>query len=114
MGKEIIDNEITSLESHLGSVRKLKETEDSRDILQAAIALHEYVLPVYRNEYQQLARLYDEGAAQDQTESLALAIESKYRAGFEKLHDQLIAAGKPYAARHNINVKWDVSTEPSF
>lgn len=112
--KEIIDNQITSLEANLVKIRNLKETEDSRDILAASIALYECVLPVYRNEYQQLAKLYDEGAAREQIESLTLAIETKYGPKFKTLYGQLTAAGKPYAARHNIKVKWDVSTEPSL
>ena len=32
---------------------------------------------------------------------------------FEALFDHLTAAGKPYAARHDINVKWDIQTAPS-
>src|ERR1051326_2022904 len=40
--KEIIDDKITSLETQIAKIRKLKETEDSRDILRASIALHEY------------------------------------------------------------------------
>ena len=112
--KEIIDDKITSLETQIAKIRKLKETEDSRDILRASIALHEYALPVYRNEYEQLAKLYDEGATQEQIESLAMAIETKYRPGFKTLFDRLMAAGKPYAARHNIKVQWDVATEPSL
>ena len=111
--KEIIDDKITSLEAQIAKIRKLKETEDSRDILAASIALYEYVLPVYGNEYQQLAKLYDEGAAREQIESLAVTIEAKYGPRFKTLHDQLTAAGKLYAGRHNIKVKWDIATEPS-
>jgi hypothetical protein len=65
--KEVIDNAITSLETNFEKVKKLKVTDDTRDILQASIALYEFVLPVYNTEYQQLARLYDEGAAQEET-----------------------------------------------
>ena len=87
--------------------------DDTRDILQASVALYEFVLPVYKTEYQQLARLYDEGAAREEIDSLAQAIETKYRSDFEKLSDRLAAASKPYAARHGIKVNWGVSTEPS-
>ena len=111
--KEVIDNVITSLEANFEKVKELKETDDTREVLQASIALYEYVLPVYKTEYQQLARLYDEGASRAQIDSLAQVIETKYRPGFEKLSDRLTAAGKPYAARHGIKVKWDVATEPN-
>jgi hypothetical protein len=111
--KEVIDNAIMSLETNFEKVKKLKETDDTRDILEASVALYEYVLPVYKAEYQQLAKLYDEGAPREQIDSLAQTIETKYGPGFAKLFDRLTAAGKPYAARHGIKVNWGVSTEPS-
>ena len=111
--KEVVDDKIASIEQSLAKVKKLKETEDTKDIVQASIALHEYVLPLYRNEYQQLAKLYDDGAAKAQIEALASAIATKYRAGYEALSDRLTAAGKPYAARHDIKVVWDIQTSPS-
>ncbi len=44
--KEVIDNDITSLEINLEKVKKLKETDDTRNILQASVVLYEYGLPV--------------------------------------------------------------------
>ena len=111
--KEIIDAEIQNLEGYFAKLKRFKQTDDNRDMLQASLALYEYVLPVYQNEYQQLAKLYDEGAPQEQIDTLRWSIETKYRPGFETRFDRVTAAGKPYAARHHINVKWDVSTEPS-
>lgn len=110
--KEIIDDKIAFIEKSLEKVRKLRQTDDTRDIVQASVALHEYVLPVYKNEYQQLAKLYDNGAPKAQTDALASAIATKHRAEFEALFDRLTAAGKPYAARHDIKVAWDVRTSP--
>ena len=49
--KEVIDNAITSLETNFEKVKKLKETDDTRDILRASVALYEFVLPVYKTEY---------------------------------------------------------------
>ena len=112
--KEIIDNKTTSLETNFEKVKRLKQTDDTRERLEASVALYEYVLPVYKTEYQQLAKLYDEGAAREEIESLAASIETKYRTGFETLFDRLAAGGKPDAARHNIKVNWDVSTAPAF
>jgi hypothetical protein len=111
--KEIIDGKIAFIEQSLEKVRQLKQNDDTREVVQASIALHEYVLPVYKNEYQQLAKLYDDGAPKPQTDALASAITAKYRAGFDKLFDRLTAAGKPFAARHDIKVAWDIQTSPS-
>ena len=111
--KEVIDDKIAFIEQSLAKVRKLPQTDDNKDILQASIALHEYVLPVYRNEYQQLAKLYDDGAAKGQVEALASAITTKYGAGFQALFDRVTTAGKSYASRHDIKVVWDIRTSPS-
>jgi hypothetical protein len=111
--KEIIDSKIQSLETYLERVKSLKQTDDTREMLEASVALYEYVLPVYKNEYQELARLYDEGALRERIDSLVSSIETKYHGGFATRFDGLTAAGKPYAERHHINVKWDISTEPS-
>ncbi len=112
--KEIIDAEIQNLEDYFARIKGFKQTDDNRDMLEASLALYEYVLPVYRNEYLQLAKLYDEGAPKEQIDSLVSSIETKYRPGFETRFDRLTAAGKPFAERHHINVKWDVSTEPKL
>lgn len=111
--KEVIDDKIASVEESLAKVRKLRQTDDTRDVVQASIALHEYVLPVYRNEYQQLAKLYDDGAPKAEIESLASAITTKHGPKFETLSANLTAAGKPFAARHGIKVMWDIRTSPS-
>ena len=111
--KEVIDDKIAFIEQSLEKVRKLRQTDDTRDIVQASIALHEYVLPVYRNEYQRLAKLYDDGAARGPIEALASVIATKCGAGFETLFDRLTTAGKAYASRHDIKVVWDVRTSLS-
>lgn len=110
--KEVIDNKLLSIEDAYVKVKKLKETEDTRELLQASRALYEYVLPVYRNEYRELARLYDEGAPANEIEALGHSIEEKYRAGFESRMGALRAVGEPFAARHGIQVRWDVGTSP--
>jgi len=111
--KEIIDGKIQFLEANLNKVKGLKQTDDTREMLEASVALHEYVLPVYKNEYEELAKLYDEGAAPERIQSMLSSIETKYRDGFATRFDRLTAAGKPYAERHHINVKWDIQTAPS-
>lgn len=111
--KEVVDDKIAFVEESLAKVRKLRQTGDTKDIVQASIALHEYVLPVYRNEYQQLAKLYDGGAAKAEIDGLASAISTKYGPGVAVLFDRLTTAGKAYAAKHDIKVRWDVRTSPA-
>ncbi len=112
--KEIIDEKVQSLETNLAKIKQLKETDDTREVLQASLALYNYVLPIYKTEYQELAKLYDEGAAPEKIEAMEQSLGAKYFVGFETLFDKLTAVAKPFAARHDIKVKWDVSTSPSF
>jgi hypothetical protein len=111
--KEIIDGKIQSLEANLAKVKGLKQTDDNRDMLEASVALYQYVLPVYKNEYRAAANLYDEGAARARIDAMVSSIETKYRDGFGMRFDRLTAVAKPYAERHHINVKWDIQTAPS-
>lgn len=111
--KEMVDDKITFVEQSLVKVRQLRQTDDNRDIVLASIALHEYVLPVYRDDYQRLAKLYDDGAPPAEIAQLAAAIATKHGPPFQALSDRLTTAGKAYATRHGIKVMWDVRTSPS-
>jgi len=111
---EIIEEKIKIVEDHLKDVKDLKETDESRDILKASIALHEYVLPVFKTEYVQLARLYDSGAAKEEIISYQQSIWNKYGNRFSQLFEALTDAGKKYAAKHEIKVNWDVKTSPTL
>ena len=104
--KEVIDSKIQFLEANFKKIKQLKETWDTEDLLRASEALNEYVLPVYKNEYKRLAKLYDTRASKKEIQSLIQSIHDKYYPGFDELYNKLITAGKSYAARHNIKVNW--------
>lgn len=104
--KEVVDDRVRFLEENLNKLKDLSETPDTKDILQASIHLHEFILPVYKNEYQQLAHLYDDGASADSIRSSATVIHDKYSAGFEERYNALINAGKLFATKNKITVNW--------
>lgn len=110
--KEIIDNKIQFIESSLQKVKQLKQTEETKNMLQASLALYEYVLPVYKNEYVQLAKLYDDNEPKEQGQAFAQSISDKYFLKYTELYDNLIKEGKSYAQKNNINVNWDIHTSP--
>ncbi|MEP6747009.1 MAG: hypothetical protein ABJB86_04755 [Bacteroidota bacterium] len=112
--KEIIDDKIKYLDESFSKIKALKETDDTRVMLKASVALYEYVLPVYKNEYVQVAKLYDDNAPKEQIETLSKTIRDKYSAGFLQRFDALTNAGKPYAERHSIKVNWGVKTSPDL
>ena len=110
--KEVIQNKINSLEANFNKLNRLKETSDNRNLLKASRDLYNYVLPVYKNDYLRLAKLYDEGADPEMIGLLTNTIQQKYYDGFIALHEKLIAEGKPFAQKHGINVQWDIRTSP--
>lgn len=104
--KEVIDQKIIFLDEHFKKIKGLSETEDTKEMVQASRALYEYVLPVYKSDYQQLAKLYDDGASKEEVQSYTMAIYNKHNRNFEQLYNKLIEVGKLYAAKHKINVNW--------
>ena len=103
---EIIDQKIKFIETNLEKLKELKVTTDTKDMLQTSLALYEFILPVYKMEYGQLARLYDEGASNEKIQMQAQTINDKYYPHFNELYTRLISIGKLYAERNSIKVNW--------
>lgn len=110
--KEVIEDKILTIESNYARLNKLKENDDNRDMIKASRAIYDYVLPVYKKEYMELARLYDEEAPKAAIGAYTQSIQEKYYPGFIALHEKLTAAGKPFAEKHGLNVNWNVRTSP--
>jgi hypothetical protein len=105
--EEIVEDQIQRVEGSLTKIKALPDSEETRDMVQTSIKLHEFVLPVYKGEYRELAKLYDEGGSQQERVAKAQEIDRKYLAGYQALFNRLIELGKPYAAKHNIKVEWN-------
>ncbi len=103
---EVIENKLTAVEESYEKVKDLKVTDDTKDIISSSVNLYEYVLPVYKAEYMQLAELYDKGASPEMIQSQSNLIHDKYHARYKELYDKLIGFGKVYAAKHGIKVNW--------
>ena len=102
---EVLKVKLDAVQSSFEKVKALKSNGETQEMIKASLTLHEFVIPVYRNEYNELAALYDSGAAPEKIAALEKAIADKYAAQFQSLHGTLIAAGKSYAAKHNIKVR---------
>lgn len=94
--KEIVENQIQRAEGNLSKIKALPDSEETRDMVQASIKLHEFVLPVYKTEYRELARLYDENGSQQERVSKAQEIDTKYLAGYQALFNP------PRRVRHSL------------
>ncbi len=104
---DVIKQDIRFLEEHMEKLNNLKPTTDSKEMLQASIAMYEYVMPVYKNEYVQLADMFDRGQSKEQINAFANTIHARHAERFDMLYKKLISVGKQYAARHNIVVNWN-------
>jgi hypothetical protein len=109
---EVVDDKIRSAEEAYEKVKKLRETDDAREMLNASEAVYEYILPVFRSEYRELASLYDGGADQSRIDALSQAIRDRHAQVFQEKMNALVAAAKPYAEKHGIKVEWDVRISP--
>jgi hypothetical protein len=103
---EVIQSKIDFSEDVLKKLKGIKETADTKEMITASTALYNYMLPVYKTEYQQLAKLYDEKASTESIQVQAQAIHDKYYQGFDALYNKLITVGKAFAQQHNITVHW--------
>lgn len=103
---EVIDAKVKFVEENLDKLKTLGQTDDNKEIVQASLALYQFVLPVYKNEYAQVAKALDGGASKETAAQEATAIHDKYAAKFESLYNALINNGKLYAEKHHIDVKW--------
>lgn len=102
---EVVKTKLDIVEENYTKVKALSSNDETKDMLNAAVALYEFVIPVYKNEYTELAALYDEGAPADKVAALEKTIQEKYRAKFEELYKAVGTTGKAYAAKHNIPVQ---------
>jgi hypothetical protein len=102
---ELIKTKLETIAANYEKVKALSSNEETKEMLEAARALYEFVLPVYRTEYAQLAALYDEGASAEKIAALEKTIQEKYAARFAELYKALGTAGKAYAAKHKIPVR---------
>jgi len=102
-----VQNQLLYMEKSLKDIKALSDNDDlRRDIKAQSIALYEFVIPVYKNEYTTYAKLCDAKATQDQKDQLIKIIEQKYNAEFEKKYALLLENGKTFAEKNNLNVDW--------
>ena len=95
------------MEKSLNDIKALNaSSEDRKAIKEKSIALYEFVIPVYKNEYTNYAKLCDSKADEAQKTAMAQSIEQKYGAKFEQMYTDLMETGKVFANENKLNVDW--------
>ena len=104
----VVKNKVLYMEKVLKDLNALSANDDSRaEIKKQSIALYEFVIPVYKNEYTAYAKLCDTKAPQEQRDEILKSIEQKYTNEFEKKYTALLSSGKAFAEKNNLNVNWN-------
>jgi hypothetical protein len=103
---EVVEDKLKFVEENYDKLKGFSPDDDNKEIIQNSLALHEFILPVYKNEYMQLAKLYDENASKDEIEKQKTSVRDKYASKFETLFNTLISSGKAFAKKHDITVNW--------
>jgi len=102
-----IKNKVLYMEQSLEKVKKLSTSgEQEKEIKDLSIRLYELVIPVYKNEYMNYAKLCDKKANQEAKDAIIKDIEQKYGMRFQENYNALMEKGKAYASDHNIQVNW--------
>ncbi|MBS7563033.1 hypothetical protein KHS38_01335 [Mucilaginibacter sp. Bleaf8] len=103
-----VQNSVLYMEKSLKDIKALSAGDKSRATIKAqAIALYEFVIPIYKNEYTAYAKLCDAKAPQVQKDEIIKSIAEKYNARFEELFTTLIDNGKAFAREHDLKVNWN-------
>jgi hypothetical protein len=109
---QVVKEKLARIEENYQKVKNLGSNKDADEMIKASTALYEFVLPVYKNEYAELAALYDTNAPADKIAATAKNITGKYAAKFEELYNTVIKTGTAFAERNGIPVK-QVNPSPS-
>lgn len=105
---EVIQSILQSVEENYEKLKSLPSNNEASAMVNASKDIYEFILPVYKKEYTELAALYDKGADPAAIELKTRQIHDLYSSGFAGRYSQLIALGKQYAAKHKIEVKWNM------
>jgi hypothetical protein len=102
---ETVKEKLARVEENYEKVKSLGSSDDSKEMINASLALYEFVIPVYKKEYAELAAMYDGNAAPDKIEAASKNITDKYAAKFEERYNNVVKTGKAYAEKHGIDVR---------
>lgn len=105
---KMVQNNILYMEKSLKDIKALSAgSDDRKTIKEQSVALYEFVIPVYKNEYTNYAKLCDNKASQAEKDALIQSIDQKYRLKFETLYSALLNTGKDFAKANKLNVDWN-------
>ncbi|WP_437917940.1 hypothetical protein [Sphingobacterium sp. LRF_L2] len=92
------------------TIKKIEDAtppdEDGETIKIKALELYNFVLPIYKKEYLDLALLCDKKSGDSEIAKASEKIIATYGPSFEQKYNTLLDLGKAYAEKHSLNVSF--------
>ena len=106
--QSIVNNKAAYIKQTIEKIEDLTPPDADAEVIKVkALDLYRFVLPVYENEYLEMAKMADSDSLQAVLEEKDLQIQEKYGHTFFERFDEFYALGKSYAEKHKLNVKFD-------
>jgi hypothetical protein len=96
---------LENVEANYKKVKALKETDETRPMIESSLALYEYVLPKYKNEFMSIAQMKDENKPKSEIDNAIAEFVNKYGEEFSKKYSAFLDIALAYAKKNNIDVK---------
>ncbi|KGE12935.1 hypothetical protein [Sphingobacterium deserti] len=105
--QQVVELKIAYIEQ---TIKKIEDNEapdeDGEVIKQKSLELFNYVLPVYKKDYLELAAMCDKKQSENEISEKSDNIIQTYAPTFEEKYVNLIGLGEQYASKHNINASF--------
>ncbi len=97
---------IPDLEKSLREIQRLAVNEDSKELISTSVALFEFCIDFYKQDYAEIAYMYDEGKTQQEINQLLREFKAKSLEEFKEKNRTLEEAAKIYAEKKGVNLKF--------
>ena len=95
---------IPDIETNIETIRTLKATEETKEMIVKSLEVFEYAKNTYSKEYIAIAKMIDNNESADAINLELIKLDSLKVPRFHVLHSELWALALPYAEANNIEV----------
>ena len=95
---------ISNIETDIENIKKLKPTDDTKEMINASLEVFNFVKSKYETDYIKIAKLLDEKVDKQQIDAAIRKFEEQNLEEFNKKIDVLYSIAMPYAKNNGIKV----------
>ncbi len=97
---------ILNIETDIESIKKLKPTEDTKELIAKSLEVFNFVKSIYETDYIEIAKLLDQKADKTIIDKAIMAFEEQNLEELSKKIDALHTIALPYAKANGIEVSF--------